>query len=206
MANQDIRLATLADAALLLAWVNTDDSLKWKKNTKNLISTDEHLTWLKKKVILFTWIFMLSQKRGGSGLASFALNESISRYTKPLGSNTFCAIVNTENEMSEKLFLKMGFIKRKITGLLAKVYTGGGVMDMDKIHTVAAIMAHPDDEVLGCGGSLARLSRSGASVHISILATGLTSRGPADKAALLVLKDQARAACYQTWCSNNRFC
>ncbi len=67
-------------------------------------------------------------------------------------------------------------------------------MDMDKIRTVAAIMAHPDDEVLGCGGSLARLSRSGASVHIFILATGLTSRGPVDKAALLALKDQARAA------------
>ena len=67
-------------------------------------------------------------------------------------------------------------------------------MDMDKTHTVAAIMAHPDDEVLGCGGSLARLSRSGAFVHIFILATGLTSRAPADKAALLALKDQARAA------------
>ena len=59
---------------------------------------------------------------------------------------------------------------------------------------VAVIMAHPDDEVLGCGGSLARLSRSGASVHIFILATGLTSRGPADKFALLALKDQAKAA------------
>ena len=67
-------------------------------------------------------------------------------------------------------------------------------MSMNKINTVAVVMAHPDDEVLGCGGSLARLSRSGASVHVFILATGLTSRGPADKAALLALKDQARAA------------
>jgi len=65
---------------------------------------------------------------------------------------------------------------------------------MNETNTVAAIMAHPDDEVLGCGGSLARLSRSGASVHIFILATGLTSRGPVDEAALLALKDQARAA------------
>ena len=65
---------------------------------------------------------------------------------------------------------------------------------MNKIRTVAAIMAHPDDEVLGCGGSLTRLSRSGASVHIFILATGLTSRGPADEMALRALKEQARAA------------
>ena len=68
------------------------------------------------------------------------------------------------------------------------------MMDMNKIRTVAAIMAHPDDEVLGCGGSLTRLSRSGASVHIFILATGLTSRGPADEMALRALKEQARAA------------
>ena len=75
-------------------------------------------------------------------------------------------------------------------------------MKMSEINTVAAIMAHPDDEVLGCGGSLSRLSRSGASVHIFILATGLTSRGPADKAALLALKDQAGCNC-EAW-RNNR--
>ena len=137
MINRDIRLATLADGALLRAWVNTDDSLKWKKDTKNLISTDDHLTWLhsrladpftqiwialhdgtpsgqvrleKKGDFVYVDIYVVAEARG-SGLASFALNESISRYTKPLGSNTFCAIVNTENEMSEKLFLKNGFHK-----------------------------------------------------------------------------------------------
>ena len=41
---------------------------------------------------------------------------------------------------------------------------------------------------------LARLSRCGASVHIFVPATGLTSRGAADKASLLALKDQARSA------------
>ncbi|MDB2528270.1 PIG-L family deacetylase [Alphaproteobacteria bacterium] len=65
---------------------------------------------------------------------------------------------------------------------------------MNKTNTVAAIMAHPDDEVLGCGGSPARLSRSGASVHIFILATGLTSRGLVDNTSLLALKYQARSA------------
>ena len=65
---------------------------------------------------------------------------------------------------------------------------------MTETNTVAAIMAHPDDEVLGCGGSLARLSRSGASVHIFILATGLASRGPADKASLLALRGHAKSA------------
>ena len=38
------------------------------------------------------------------------------------------------------------------------------------------IAAHPDDEVIGCGGTIARLVREGKDVHIVILANGLTSR------------------------------
>ena len=41
---------------------------------------------------------------------------------------------------------------------------------------VLIIAAHPDDEVLGCGGTIARLSHEGARVSILILAQGLTSR------------------------------
>ena len=41
--------------------------------------------------------------------------------------------------------------------------------------------AHPDDEVLGCGGALARFSSEGAQVSILILASGLTSRLGFDK-------------------------
>lgn len=41
---------------------------------------------------------------------------------------------------------------------------------------VLVIAAHPDDEVLGCGGTVARLAAEGAAVSILILATGLTSR------------------------------
>lgn len=38
------------------------------------------------------------------------------------------------------------------------------------------IAAHPDDEVLGCGGTIAKIAAQGEEVHILILATGLTSR------------------------------
>ena len=54
-------------------------------------------------------IYVIASARG-TGLASFALNESINRYTKLFGGKKFCAIVNPENEMSEKLFLKNGFL------------------------------------------------------------------------------------------------
>jgi LmbE family N-acetylglucosaminyl deacetylase len=42
---------------------------------------------------------------------------------------------------------------------------------------VLVIAAHPDDEVLGCGGTISRHSLNGDEVHVMILAEGLTSRG-----------------------------
>lgn len=44
--------------------------------------------------------------------------------------------------------------------------------------SVLVVAAHPDDEVLGCGGTLARLADEGHDVHILILAEGVTSRAP----------------------------
>jgi N-acetylglucosamine malate deacetylase 1 len=42
--------------------------------------------------------------------------------------------------------------------------------------TILTIAAHPDDEVLGCGGTMARFAEEGHEVHVLILAEGLTSR------------------------------
>jgi len=42
--------------------------------------------------------------------------------------------------------------------------------------TTLVIASHPDDEVLGCGASIAKWSKSGESVHILILSEGETSR------------------------------
>ena len=47
---------------------------------------------------------------------------------------------------------------------------------------VLAIVAHPDDEVLGAGGTLARHAAKGDAVHILFLADGVGARGN-DKAA-----------------------
>jgi N-acetylglucosamine malate deacetylase 1 len=64
--------------------------------------------------------------------------------------------------------------------------------------TVLVVAAHPDDEVLGCGGTAARLAREGHSVHIAIMAEGITSRHAqreeADARQLSRLHQQARAA------------
>ena len=41
---------------------------------------------------------------------------------------------------------------------------------------ILVVAAHPDDEVLGCGGTIAKHSQKGDSVHVIILAEGVTSR------------------------------
>jgi N-acetylglucosamine malate deacetylase 1 len=42
--------------------------------------------------------------------------------------------------------------------------------------TVLVVAAHPDDEVLGCGASMAKWVEQGESVHVLILAEGVTAR------------------------------
>jgi N-acetylglucosamine malate deacetylase 1 len=45
-----------------------------------------------------------------------------------------------------------------------------------KKNAVLVVAAHPDDEVLGCGGTIARFAKEGRDVHILILADGEGSR------------------------------
>ena len=41
---------------------------------------------------------------------------------------------------------------------------------------VLIVAAHPDDEVLGCGGTIARHAADGDAVEVLFLADGVTSR------------------------------
>lgn len=41
---------------------------------------------------------------------------------------------------------------------------------------ILVISAHPDDEVLGCGGTMARVAKEGHSVYVAILSEGITAR------------------------------
>lgn len=67
-------------------------------------------------------------------------------------------------------------------------------MTAGKSNDVAVVVAHPDDEVLAFGGTIARHAAKGDRVRILFLATGLTSRGRTDDAALAALRSQAGAA------------
>lgn len=63
---------------------------------------------------------------------------------------------------------------------------------------VLCIAAHPDDEVLGCGATLARLVRERHEVAVAILGEGVTSRADLtpdqQRRALAALRDAAGAA------------
>jgi len=63
---------------------------------------------------------------------------------------------------------------------------------------VLVVAAHPDDEVLGCGGTMARLSQEGHEIHIAIMAEGITSRhsqrSDAEASDLARLHQNAHAA------------
>lgn len=63
---------------------------------------------------------------------------------------------------------------------------------------ILVVAAHPDDEVLGCGGTIARLKSEGHEVSILILGEGVTSRFEerelADKFLVEALHDRCRQA------------
>ena len=69
---------------------------------------------------------------------------------------------------------------------------------MAETSRVLVIAAHPDDEILGCGGTAARLAEAGNEVHFAILGEGITSRSTqrtdTDARQLETLHQQAKAA------------
>jgi LmbE family N-acetylglucosaminyl deacetylase len=59
--------------------------------------------------------------------------------------------------------------------------------------TVLVLAAHPDDEVLGCGGTAARLSDEGHDVFFAIFGEGITSRYTQREQADQALLDRVHA-------------
>lgn len=57
--------------------------------------------------------------------------------------------------------------------------------------SVLVVAAHPDDEVLGCGGTIARHRHAGDRVAVLIMADGVASRGGEDTATAIGQRQQA---------------
>ena len=70
-------------------------------------------------------------------------------------------------------------------------------MPIDPNETILVVAAHPDDEVLGCGGMIGQAAKRGIDVHVAILGEGATSRhamqdGLEGTAEVKKLQNQAR--------------
>ena len=73
--------------------------------------------------------------------------------------------------------------------------------------TVVIFAAHPDDEVLGCGGTIAKLTQQGSRVHVVFLADGESSRDDTVDIDNLILqrKKNAREALKVLGCTSIDF-
>jgi LmbE family N-acetylglucosaminyl deacetylase len=82
------------------------------------------------------------------------------------------------------------------------------VRNMRQQGAILVVAAHPDDEVLGCGGTLALMSSHGRSVHVLLLADGESSRAPSnaghqiDSARIAARNVSSKAACRIMGCSS----
>ncbi|QAY78042.1 PIG-L deacetylase family protein [Sphingosinicella sp. BN140058] len=63
---------------------------------------------------------------------------------------------------------------------------------LDGWRRIAIVAPHPDDEVLGCGGTMARLAKAGAEVHVVIVTKGYSPRFPEEMVS--TVRDEARRA------------
>lgn len=65
---------------------------------------------------------------------------------------------------------------------------------IDRIGRALIIAPHPDDEVLGCGGTLARLADHGAQTHVAVVTRGQSPRFDAAQVAAVRLEAAAAHA------------
>ena len=60
---------------------------------------------------------------------------------------------------------------------------------------ILIVAAHPDDEVLGCGGTISRLIDEGHDIYVAILGEGVSSRYPERPKAVESQIDKLRISC-----------
>jgi N-acetylglucosamine malate deacetylase 1 len=218
----ELRRARPEDGDRLLAWVNDPEVIATKLRTRAPIAPAVHAQWFAARLAdpeTDLWILELSGRSVGQirlqgpddavvidvyvvpearrrGLAKAAiLRAFVALRSRRPAARRVVAEIRHENVSSRVLFEAMGFVAAggdsECTIVVATLPTGGTIMDPAN---VAAVFAHPDDEVLGAGATLAGLAAAGARVRILLLASGLAARAPADEAELENLRADAREA------------
>jgi LmbE family N-acetylglucosaminyl deacetylase/RimJ/RimL family protein N-acetyltransferase len=151
----------------------------------------------------------LVEERTGKGLGIEAIRRGTQAAFKEWNISKVVACVRQDNLHATRAFAKSGYTESKgDSGFCPPAHftysvTREDVMASTRVTTqhlgsVLVIAAHPDDEVLGCGGTMARLLAEGHDVKIAILGEGMTSRyrtrEEADRSLLCNLREHSRRA------------
>jgi LmbE family N-acetylglucosaminyl deacetylase/RimJ/RimL family protein N-acetyltransferase len=151
----------------------------------------------------------LVEERTGKGLGIEAIRLGTQAAFKEWTLAKVIACIRQDNLHATRAFAKAGYAKSKEdSGLCPPAHFTYSVSHEDLMASkrvtthhfgsVLVIAAHPDDEVLGCGGTMARLRANGHDVKIAILGEGITSRYRSRKEAnpslLSNLREHSRRA------------
>ena len=63
-----------------------------------------------------------------------------------------------------------------------------------KLNNILVVAAHPDDEILGCGGTLYKYSSKGCNVNIIFMTNGVSARSLSKKELPFAIKERKNAA------------
>lgn len=63
------------------------------------------------------------------------------------------------------------------------------------MNKILVVVAHPDDEVLGCGGTIAKMVKAGSEVRLLVVADGISSRRNVDN---LVCLKKRKKSCHDS--------
>ena len=151
----------------------------------------------------------LVEDRTGKGLGVEAIRRGTQAAFKEWNISKVVACIRQDNLHATRAFAKSGYTESKgNSGSCPPAHftysvTREDVMASKRFPTqhlgsVLVIAAHPDDEILGCGGTMARLLAEGHDVKIAILGEGMTSRyrkrEEADRSLLCNLREHSRRA------------
>ncbi len=151
----------------------------------------------------------LIEERTGKGLGIDAVRRGTAAAFRQWNLSRVIACIRRDNLHAARAFAKAGYKESKAdSGFCPPAhftyrasnedFMSSQKVDIQHLGSVLVIAAHPDDEVLGCGGTMARLRAEGHDVKIAILGEGMTSRyrtrEEADRSLLAHLRDHSRRA------------
>tara|TARA_B100001057_G_scaffold497199_1_gene600711 strand:+ start:3529 stop:4650 length:1122 start_codon:yes stop_codon:yes gene_type:complete len=199
--NLNLREINLQDINILFEWAN-DNITRQMSSDEHLISSDEHYTYIQN--ILNTknttqYIFEIDDIPVGTIKEEINLDSKIIKLSYTIAPNhrrkgyskqllniyfldkkgTFECLIKKINSPSIQLVKSLGFNyfsenSESFTFRLSKQNNAIGIPPKNK--NILVLAAHPDDETLGCGGTIRRLHEEGNYIKLITFTDGESSR------------------------------